>query len=115
MSAVKPVEKIMLTKTISPLFSVLLVALLLSATPGFAGDPRVRQMGESLSSANTGSELESYTFATRKGEVKSAIQCLGGYKFAVVSAVGHNAAPQPAVSIIQVHEDVKGRVVPAKC
>lgn len=105
----------MLIKTISPFSSVLLVALLLNVAPGFAADPRVRQMGESLSSVNTGSELESYTFATRKGEVKSAIQCLGGYKFAVISAVGHNAAPQPAVSIIQVHEDMKGRVVPAKC
>jgi len=105
----------MLTKMIFPFASVLPVVLLLSAAPGFAGDPRVRQMGENLSSANTGSELESYTFATRKGEVKSAIQCLGGYKFAVISAVGHNAAPQPAVSIIQVQEDVKGRIVPAKC
>jgi len=105
-------RKIMLTKVISP---ALLTVLLLAAAPGFAGDPRVRQLGDSLSSVNTGSELESYTFSTRKGEVKSAIQCLGGYKFAVVSAVGHNAAPQPAVSIIQVHEDLKGRVVPARC
>jgi len=100
---------------IKKLPSALLVVVLLGATPGFASDPRVRQLGDSLSSKNTGSELESYTFSTRKGEVKSAIQCLDGYKFAVISAVGHNAAPQPAVSIIQVHEEVKGRVVPAKC
>ena len=95
--------------------TVLLAVLLLGAAPGFAGDPRVRQLGDNLSSINTGSELESYTFSSRKGEVKSAIQCLGGYKFAVVSSVGHKAAPQPAVSVIQVYEDIKGRVVPAKC
>jgi len=95
--------------------SVLPVVFLLAVAPGYAGDPRVRQLGDSLSPTNTGRELESYTFSTRKGEVKSAIQCLGGYKFAVVSAVGHSAAPEPAVSIIQIHEDRKGRVVPAKC
>lgn len=105
----------MLRKFIGPFSSGLLVVLLLTAAPGFAADPRVRQLGDSLSAVNTGSELESYTFTTRKGEVKSAIQCLGGYKFAVVSSVGHNSAPQPAVSIIQVYEDIKGRVVPAKC
>ena len=98
-----------------PQFAAVLLVLLLGSVPAFASEPRVRPMSESLSSTNTGSELESYTFSTRKGEVKSAIQCLGGYKFAVVSAVGHNAAPEPAVSIIQVHEDVKGRVVPARC
>lgn len=95
--------------------SVLSALLLLASEPSFAGDPRVRQLGDNLSSINTGSELESYTYTTRKGEVKSAIQCLGGHKFAVVSSVGHQAAPQPAVSIIQVYEDIKGRVVPAKC
>lgn len=105
----------MLRKTLGPFSPILLVVLLLTSAPGFAGDPRVRQLGDTLSSVNTGSELESYTFATRKGEVKSAIQCLGGYKFAVVSAVGHKAAPQPAASIIQVYEDLKGRVVPARC
>ena len=100
---------------IKKLPSTLLVLVLLLASPSFAGDPRVRQLGDSLASKNTGSELESYTFATRKGEVKSAIQCLGGYKFAVLASVGHSAAPQTAVSIIQVYEDLKGRVVPAKC
>lgn len=105
----------MLRKTLGPFSPILLVVLLLTSGPGFAGDPRVRQLGDTLSNVNTGSELESYTFATRKGEVKSAIQCLGGYKFAVVSSVGHNAAPQPAASIIQVYEDLKGRVVPARC
>lgn len=105
----------MLRKITGPFSPVLLVVLLLGAVPGFAGDPRVRQLGDSLSSVNTGSELESYTFSTRKGAVKSAVQCLGGYKFAVVSSVGHKAAPQPAVSIIQVYEDLKGRVVPARC
>jgi len=108
-------RKIMLRKALSPVPSVLFVLLLLASEPGFASDPRVRQLGDSLSSINTGSELESYTFTTRKGEVKSAVQCLGGYKFAVVSSVGHNAAPQPVVSIIQVYEDLKGRVVPARC
>ncbi len=105
----------MLRKVLGPFSPVLVVVLLLASAAGFAGDPRVRQLGDSLSSINTGSELESYTFATRKGEVKSAIQCLGGYKFAVLSSVGHKAAPQPAVSIIQVYEDIKGRVVPARC
>ncbi len=100
---------------IKKLSSALLVFVLLGASPGFSGDPRVRQLGDSLASKNTGSELESYTFATRKGEVKSAIQCLGGYKFAVLASVGHSAAPQTAVSIIQVYEDLKGRVVPARC
>ncbi|MEZ0121297.1 MAG: hypothetical protein AB9Q22_04450 [Candidatus Reddybacter sp.] len=108
-------RKIMLIKALHLFSPVLLVVLLLGATSGFAGDPRVRLLEDSLSSINTGSELESYTFSTRKGEVKSAIQCLGGYKFAVVSSVGHKAAPQPAVSIIQVYEDLKGRVVPARC
>ena len=105
----------MLRKVLFPFSSVLFVFLLLASELVFASDPRVRQLGDNLSSINTGSELESYTFTTRKGEVKSAIQCLGGYKFAVVSSVGHNATPQPAVSIIQVYEDIKGRVVPAKC
>ncbi|MBQ0721288.1 MAG: hypothetical protein KBT88_13970 [Gammaproteobacteria bacterium] len=105
----------MLTKPLPPFSPVLLVTLLLIGVSSFAGEPRVRQLGDSLSSVNTGSELESYTFTSRKGEVKSAIQCLGGYKFAVVSAVGHSAAPQSAVTIIQIHEDIKGRVVPAKC
>ena len=105
----------MLRKALCLFPSVLFVFLLLASGSGFASDPRVRQLGDNLSSINTGSELESYTFTTRKGEVKSAIQCLGGYKFAVVSSVGHKAAPQPAVSIIQVYEEIKGRVVPAKC
>jgi len=105
----------MLAKASHSFSSVLFPVLLLAAAPGFASDLRVRQLGDSLSSTNTGSELESYTFSTRKGEVKSAIQCLDGYKFAIVSSVGHSAAPQPAVSIIQVHEDLKGRVVPARC
>ena len=100
---------------IKKLPSALLVLVLLGATSGFAGDPRIRQLGDRLSSKNTGSELESYIFATRKGEVKSAIQCLGGYKFALLASVGHSAAPQTAVSIIQVYEDLKGRVVPARC
>ncbi len=95
--------------------SVLFLVLLLGTVPGFADDPRIRQFQDSLPSINTGSELESYTFSSRKGEVKSAIQCLGGYKFAVISSVGHNAAPQPAVNIIQVYDDLAGRVVPAKC
>lgn len=94
---------------------LLLSALLFCGASSFAGDPRIRVMADSLPSANTGSELESYSFSTRKGEVKTSIQCLGGYKFAVVSSVGHNAAPQPAVMIIQIQEDVTGRVVPAKC
>ncbi len=94
---------------------VLFLVLLLGATPGFASEPRFRGMESRLSSANTGNELESYSFSTRKGEVKTSIQCLGGYKFAIVSSVGHNAAPEPAVTIIQVQEDIKGRVVPAKC
>ncbi len=98
-----------------PQFFAVLLILLFGGASAFASEPRVRQMSESLSSTNTGSELESYTFATRKGEVKSAIQCLGGYKFAIVSSVGHNAAPEPAVAIIQVQEDIKGRVVPARC
>ena len=105
----------MLTKATALLFSVLLMVSLLGVAPGFAGDPRIRQLEASLSSVNTGRELESYTFSSRKGEVKSAIQCLGGYKFAVVSAVGHSAAPQPAANIIQVYEDLEGRVVPATC
>ncbi len=105
----------MLRKALSPFPSVLFVLLLLASGPGFASDPRVRQLGGNLYSIKTGSELESYTFTTRKGEVKSAVQCLGGYKFAVISSVGHNAAPQPAVSIIQIYEDLKGRVVPARC
>ena len=105
----------MLTKVSFQCPPVLLAVLLLGAAPGFAGDPRVRQLGDNMTATNTGSELESYTFSSRKGEVKSSIQCLGGYKFALVSSVGHNAAPQPAVSIIQVHEDLKGRVVPARC
>ena len=105
----------MLTKLSFQIPPVLLTVLLLGAAPGFAGDPRVRQLEDNMASTNTGSELESYTFSSRKGEVKSSIQCLNGYKFALVSSVGHNAAPQPAVSIIQVHEDLKGRVVPARC
>lgn len=105
----------MLTKVSFRFLSVLFAVLLLGTAPGFASDPRVRQLGDNMAVTNTGSELESYTFSSRKGEVKSSIQCLGGYKFALVSSVGHSAAPQPAVSIIQVHEDLKGRVVPARC
>ncbi len=97
-----------------PLFIPVLV-LLLGIAPSFAGEPRARPLVGSLSSGNTGSELESYTFSSRKGEVKSRIQCLGAYTFAIASSVGHNAAPQPAVPIIQVYEDLKGRVVPAQC
>jgi hypothetical protein len=105
----------MLRRTLGPFPVVSFVFLLIVSGLSFATDPRVRQLEGSLSAANTGSELESYTFTTRKGEVKSAIQCLGGYKFAIVSSVGHNTAPEPAVSIIQVYEDIKGRVVPATC
>ena len=105
----------MLKKPLGPFPLFLFVFLLLANGSGFAADPRVRQLENNLSVENTGSELESYTFTTRKGAVKSAIQCLGGYKFAIVSSVGHNMAPEPAVSIIQVYEDVKGRVVPAEC
>ena len=105
----------MLKKTIFTLTLGIPVVLLLNTASSFALDPRVRQMADVLPSANTGHELESYTFSSRKGEVKSAIQCLGGYKFALVSSVGHQGAPQPAASIIQVYEDLKGRIVPAKC
>ena len=105
----------MLRKALGSFPAVLVVFLLFVSGLSFATDPRVRQLEDSLSATNTGSELESYTFTTRKGEVKSAIQCLGGYKFAIVSSVGHNTAPEPAVSIIQVYENVKGHVVPATC
>ena len=91
-----------------------LLAMLLAA-PGFANETRARNLSAKLASANTGEELESYIYSSHKGEVKSSIQCLGGYKFALVSALGHSAAPEPAVTMIQVYEDRKGRVVPAKC
>ena len=105
----------MLTQSAYQTFFVLPALLLLGSAPSFASDPRSRYLEDNRVVTNTGSELESYTFSSRKGEVKSSIQCLGGYKFALVSSLGHNAAPQPAVSIIQVHEDRNGRVVPARC
>ena len=75
----------------------------------------IERLSHKLVTDNRGKELESYSFSSRKGEVRSSIQCLGGYKFAIVSSVGHNAAPEPAVAIIQVQELVKDRIVPAKC
>lgn len=107
--------KIMLLRQLCPQSLTLPLLALLFAAPGLASEIRARNIGAKLPAANTGEELESYTYSSHKGEVKSSIQCLGGYKFALVSALGHSAAPEPAVTMIQVYEDLKGRVVPAKC
>jgi len=62
-----------------------------------------------------GSQVDQFQFDSVRGKVHTSVQCVGGYKFAVASLVGHQSAPSPSISIIQVYEDNAGRVIPAKC
>ena len=86
--------------------------MLLATLTASASEPTKRRMGIEGDIQNTGSELGSYTFIANKGQVKTSVQCIDGYKFAIVAMVGHQSAPGPAVDIIQIYNSGSA---PAKC
>lgn len=94
---------------------VLIIVLLQAATTSAAGESDVRHPAMQNPIENSGSELGSYTFTSQKGQVKTSVQCIDGYKFAVVSMVGHQSTPGPAVDIIQIYESSAQSAIPAKC
>lgn len=96
-------------------FFVFVIALLQAATVFAAGETDVRHPAMQNPIENTGTELGSYTFTSQKGQVKTSVQCIDGYKFAIVAMVGHQSTPSPAVDIIQIYESGAQPAAPAKC
>lgn len=94
---------------------VFIIALLQTATLSAIDTGDVRHPGMQNPVENTGAELGSYTFTSQKGQVKTSVQCIDGYKFAIVAMVGHQSTPGPAVDIIQIYESGAQPAAPAKC
>lgn len=96
--------------------SVMLLIMFLAGVTFAASeqsDARRRVIQEALKSSGT--ELGSYTISVQKGQVRTSVQCIDGYKFAISAMAGHQAAPGPAVYLVQVYENNGNKVVPAKC
>lgn len=64
-----------------------------------------------------GTQKDSYDMRLNQGAntVTTSVVCLDGHKFAVVVVPSAQGGGGGTVSIVQVWEDVSGRVVPAKC
>ena len=96
---------------------IVLLVVMFQATSTVAiaeeSDARRQAIREALKS--TGAELGSYTISVQKGQVRTSVQCIDGYKFAIVAMAGHQAAPGPAVELVQVYENDGDKMIPAKC
>ena len=96
--------------------TLLLVIMFQTTSVLAAGEPPdARRQAIQAALKNSGTELGSYTISTNKGQARTSVQCIDGYKFAIVAMAGNQASPGAAVDILQIYKNTDDKVIPAEC